>query len=97
MFYMYIKSFCVINATHDLELANLSKVFCKNYHFREEITGKDIIFSYVLYRGVCKTKNAIKILKNMGYHEEIYKGAINFSKKFYSIRLLLNLKIKKIK
>jgi len=80
--YFTSKNFCVIAATHDLELANLSKGFCENYHFREEITGKDIIFSYVLHRGVCKTKNAIKILKNMGYPEEIYKGAINFSKKF---------------
>ena len=80
--YFTSRNFCVINATHDLELANLSKGFCENYHFREEITGKDIIFSYVLHRGVCKTKNAIKILKNMGYPEEIYKGAINFSKKF---------------
>jgi len=80
--YLTSRNFCIIAATHDLELANLSKGFCENYHFREEITGKDIIFGYVLHRGVCKTKNAIKILKNMGYPEEIYKGAINFGKKF---------------
>lgn len=80
--YFTVRNFCVIAATHDLELANLSKGFCENYHFREEITGKDIIFSYVLHRGVCKTKNAIKILKNMGYPVEIYEGAINFGKKF---------------
>jgi DNA mismatch repair ATPase MutS len=74
------RNFCVIAATHDLELANFSKDFCENYHFREEIIGRDIIFSYVLHNGVCKTKNALKILKNMGYPEEIYKGAINFGK-----------------
>ena len=80
--YLANRNFCVIAATHDLELANLSKGFCENYHFREEITGKDIIFSYVLHRRVCKTKNAIKILENIGYPKEIYKGAINFNKKF---------------
>ncbi len=79
--YLIDRNFCTIIATHDLELAQLSRDFYENYHFREEIVRDDIRFSYVLHRGICKTKNALKILKNMGYPLEIYKGAINFGKK----------------
>lgn len=80
--YFTDRNFCVINATHDLELASLAKNFCQNFHFREEIKEKDIIFSYILHQGICKTKNAIKILKSMDYPEEIYEKAINISKGF---------------
>lgn len=82
--YLTDRNFCTIIATHDLELADLSRKFCKNYHFREEIIGDDIKFNYILHEGISKTKNALKILKNLDYPMKIYKGAVNFSKESYS-------------
>lgn len=65
-----------IVATHDLELTKLVDNKYKNYHFQEEIVSKDIKFDYIIKEGPSKTKNALKILKILGYPKEVY-GEIN--------------------
>ena len=46
-----------------------------NYHFEEEVMGKDIVFHYRLLKGRAVTRNAIKLLGVMGYDEEIIQEA----------------------
>ncbi len=46
-----------------------------NYHFQEYITDDDIVFDYKLYPGKAGTRNAIKLLKIMGYEAAIVESA----------------------
>ncbi len=54
--------------THDLELAGLSESLeqVKNFHFREEINDREMIFDYKIRSGPCPTSNALKIMKING-------------------------------
>lgn len=62
-------------ATHDIELTYILENCYSNYHFREKIEGDRVLFDYKLYRNRAVTKNAIKLLKLMGYSESIIKEA----------------------
>lgn len=73
--YIMDKNSCVIAATHDLELTGLVDHRFKNYHFKETIEDKDIIFDYILRDGPCTTRNAIAILEYLDYPREIYENA----------------------
>ncbi len=55
-------------STHDLELVNLEESLkpVMNLHFREEIQGDEMTFSYKLQKGPCPTTNALKIMTNLG-------------------------------
>lgn len=69
-------------ATHDLELAGLLKDEYDNYHFQEEIEGEDVHFSYKILPGKATTKNAIKLLKVMGYRDSVVNCAETMAEKF---------------
>ncbi len=62
-------------ATHDLELTNLLGGIYDNYHFEEEIADEDIFFPYRLQKGPAVTRNAIALLKVLGYEENLVKDA----------------------
>lgn len=62
-------------ATHDIELTHLLEREYDNYHFKEEIVGNDISFSYKLLNGRAQSRNAIKLLSIMGYPKEIIDKA----------------------
>jgi DNA mismatch repair ATPase MutS len=55
-------------STHDLELARLAgqNPQLKNYHFRDEVAGDRMVFSYTLHPGPCPTTNALKIMQLEG-------------------------------
>lgn len=55
-------------STHDLELAPLetTEPALANFHFREEIQGRDMRFPYLLHPGPCPTTNALKIMEMEG-------------------------------
>ncbi|GAC1348560.1 MAG: MutS family DNA mismatch repair protein [Ktedonobacteraceae bacterium] len=55
-------------STHDLELVQLADTLpgVKNYHFREEVIGGQMVFDYVLRTGPCPTTNALKIMQMEG-------------------------------
>ena len=63
-------------ATHDIELAHMLPPLYTNYHFDEEIKEDDITFPYQLKDGYATTRNAIALLKIMGYPAEITDKAI---------------------
>lgn len=62
-------------ATHDLELCTLLESDFDLHHFQEQITGDDIVFDYRLRPGPAVTRNAIRLLKLMGFDERITSAA----------------------
>ncbi|NJD04413.1 MAG: DNA mismatch repair protein MutS [Ruminiclostridium sp.] len=77
------KNCMCLAATHDIELASILEGSYDNYHFREEVTGdNNVLFDYTLYRGKSSTKNALKLLKIMGYDNSIVSRAQARSDKF---------------
>lgn len=64
-----------IAATHDLELTFILESSYRNVHFEEAITDHGIVFDYKLRAGRTKSRNAIKLLRLMGYEEEIVAQA----------------------
>lgn len=63
-------------ATHDIELTYILEKQYSNYHFRERIEGKKVLFDYVLYKGRAVSKNAIKLLELLGYSQDIIADAM---------------------
>ena len=63
-------------ATHDIELTYLLEEEYDNYHFREEIKENDMTFSYELNPGRSQSRNAIGLLKMMGYEEQIVNQSL---------------------
>ena len=62
-------------ATHDVEMTKLLEKEYDNYHFEERIEEDDIYFPYKLLKGPAATRNAIALLKMLGYDARIIKGA----------------------
>ena len=73
--YMIDRNTLVVAATHDIELTSLVNENFKNYHFKESIEGNDINFDYILRPGPATSRNAIAILKYLGYPKMIYENA----------------------
>jgi len=65
----------VLASTHDLEITELIGPGFANYHFREEIGEEGIAFNYKLLSGPSTTRNAIKLLRHVGYPQEIVEAA----------------------
>lgn len=74
-------AFCFA-ATHDIELTHILEGKYSNYHFSEEVNGNDIVFNYNLYEGRATSRNAIKLLRMIGYEEEIVKEAEGMASEF---------------
>ncbi len=55
-------------STHDLELSRLEQEIpqIKNYHFTDQISGREITFDYRLKPGVSKSTNAVALMKIIG-------------------------------
>ncbi|MGL4740958.1 MAG: MutS-related protein [Sarcina sp.] len=65
-----------IVATHDKELTDLLEATHSFYHFSERVSESEgLSFDYKLKVGKLKTRNAIKLLKYIGYPKEIVDGA----------------------
>lgn len=76
------KCICIA-ATHDLELADILSDDYENYHFLEMIDENDrIVFPYRLEKGACRSRNAIALLKIMGYPDHITERADDRCREF---------------
>jgi hypothetical protein len=55
-------------ATHDLELANLARLYPQvhNFHFRDAVQEGKLVFDYVIQPGPSPTTNALKIMQMEG-------------------------------
>ena len=69
-------------ATHDIELTRILQTSYKNYHFEEDVVEDDVLFNYELKTGPATTRNAIKLLKVIGYDKEIIDGAMTRAENF---------------
>lgn len=69
-------------ATHDLELTEILKNYYENVHFEESIENDDIVFPYRLQKGKATTRNAIALLKIMGYDSRITQNAQSQAERF---------------
>ena len=74
---------CLI-ATHDAELCAISGNDYQLAHFEETISDQELHFDYKLKPGPAETRNAILLLKLMGFEDAIvnaaYKRADNYTK-----------------
>jgi len=77
--YLHLQDCLCVVASHDIELTNILSDKYDNYHFCEQITDDKITFDYKIKQGVSETRNAIKLLKLMGYNSEIVKKAEELS------------------
>lgn len=80
--YLSKENAIVFAATHDVELTTLLEGEFENYHFAEEVRDGDVFFSYRLQEGPASTKNAIRLLEEMGYADEITKNARRQAEEF---------------
>ncbi len=62
-------------ATHDIELTSLLNEDYDIYHFEGEITDNDVKFDYKIKEGAATTRNAIQLLKVLGYDDNIVTDA----------------------
>ena len=69
-------------ATHDLELTMLLSEKYDNYHFEEEIVEDDIFFPYKIQKGPAVSRNAIALLKVLGYNKELVDDAEALAENF---------------
>lgn len=69
-------------ATHDIELTYLLEQACDNYHFEETVTEDTVTFDYRLHGGRANSRNAIKLLRMLGYPETMIQRAEDTAKHF---------------
>lgn len=73
-------------ATHDIELTGILETSFDNYHFQEYITDNDITFDYRIHPGKATTRNAIKLLRFIGYDQQIVDQAESMAEIFLQHR-----------
>lgn len=71
LLYFARRNFLVFVSTHDRELTELVSTSYNNFHFLEKITQEGISFNYKLEKGPSTTRNAIELLRFVGYPSEI--------------------------
>ena len=69
--YLAKQNTLAIIATHDLELAQRLNGLCQFYHFTSDVDENGLKFDYLLKPGITTTRNAIALLKYLGYPKEI--------------------------
>jgi ABC-type multidrug transport system fused ATPase/permease subunit len=69
--YLATKNTLAIIATHDLELAERLNGVCEFYHFTGNVDENGLKFDYLLKPGIATTRNAIALLRYLGYPREI--------------------------
>ena len=62
-------------ATHDAELCSLAGEGYRLAHFEETVSDTEIHFDYKLKPGPAETRNAIHLLKLMGFDDDIVSAA----------------------
>jgi DNA mismatch repair ATPase MutS len=73
--YLAKQNTLAVIATHDLELAERLSGLCDFYHFASSVDENGLKFDYLLRPGIATTRNAIALLKHLGYPAEIIENA----------------------
>lgn len=72
---LHDRSILCLAATHDIELCSLLEGQYDLYHFEEMLGKDDMTFDYKIKPGPARTRNAINILKLMGFDNTIVDRA----------------------
>jgi hypothetical protein len=64
----------VVAATHDLEIAAALRGEYDPYYFSERIEEGRLVFDYALHEGIADRKNAVKLLRLIGFGEDLLGG-----------------------
>ena len=72
----------IFAATHDMELTELLGDIYVNYHFSETLEGDDVRFSYRIQEGPADSRNAIRLLRALGYDPGIADSAERRAEQF---------------
>jgi DNA mismatch repair ATPase MutS len=65
----------VLVATHDIELIRWLGTRYQPMHFREQVADGELSFDYLLKPGPSSTRNAIALLRHLGYPEGVVRTA----------------------
>ena len=72
-------------ATHDIELCELLKDRFDLYHFEEQVGEDEMLFDYMIRSGKASSRNAINLLKLMGFDREIVERAHKSANRYLEI------------
>jgi len=73
--YLGKKQGCTLASTHDVEISELIGSEFANVHFQEEVGENGLEFSYKLREGPSYARNAIRLLRHVGYPDEVVEAA----------------------
>lgn len=76
------RSSLCLAATHDVELTHILEEEYENYHFEEVFADGDITFPFLLKSGRATTRNAIRLLRSMGYDSKLVEDAERLAEEF---------------
>jgi DNA mismatch repair ATPase MutS len=68
--YVDARNGLVMVATHDLELTKMVKNY-DFYYFMDDVDDEGLAFDYTIRPGISPTRNAVKVLKLLGYPDEL--------------------------
>lgn len=72
----------IIAATHDIELTDMLADLYRNWHFSGEVRDGDVHFTYHIAEGATKERNAIALLKVLGYDANLADRAEHSAEHF---------------
>ncbi len=64
-----------MTATHDIELTRMLADVYDNWHFSERVDDEGVSFDYLLKQGPTRTRNALRLLRQMGYKDSVVSHA----------------------
>lgn len=64
-----------VAATHDVELCALLEGDFRMFHFEETVTDREMLFDYKIKDGPARSRNAILLLKLLGFDDSIVESA----------------------
>jgi len=74
--YMATEKRLCLAATHDMELCTMLVPPYQLFHFEETVTeGGEILFDYSIKEGPARTRNAIKLMKSLGFDSDMIDRA----------------------
>jgi DNA mismatch repair ATPase MutS len=72
---LFEKGALCIAATHDIELCTMLGGRYDLYHFEETVDEREMNFDYIIRKGPAMSRNAIRLLKLMGFSERFVEAA----------------------
>jgi phage terminase large subunit-like protein len=74
--YLSSRNALTVAATHDVAIAEGVRDRYALYHFTDQADESGLFFDYTLHEGVVQTRNAIKLLRIIGYPEDVIEEAM---------------------